>query len=150
MQAYACSEPKVGSVGNAVLEMRLVVTAPDYDEALAFYRDVLGMRELAAFTSPRAQVTILDGGRATLELADPPHAAYVDEVEVGRRVAGHPRVAFRVADASLATERALAGGAELIAQPTETPWRSLNSRLDGPAGLQLTLFQELDRDDVRP
>ena len=29
--------------------------------------------------------------------------------------------------------------------PVETPWRSLNARLEGPAGLQLTLFQELDQ-----
>ncbi len=131
-------------MAGGVLEMRLVVTAPDYEAALAFYRDVLGMREIAAFTSPGAHVTILDAGRATLELADPPHAAYVDEVEVGRRVAGHLRVAFGVADAAEATERLLAAGAELIARPVETPWRSLNARLNGPAGLQLTLFEELD------
>jgi lactoylglutathione lyase len=127
-----------------VLETRLVVTAPDYDEALAFYRDVLGMRELGVFSSPGGRVTILEGGRATLELADPPHAAYVDDVEVGRRVAGHIRVAFQVPDAESATDRLVAGGAELIARPVETPWRSLNARLDGPAGLQLTLFEELD------
>jgi lactoylglutathione lyase len=131
-------------VSNGVLEMRLVVTASDYEEALAFYRDVLGMTELGAFTSPNARVTILDAGRATLELADPPHAAYVDQVEVGRRVAGHVRVALQVADSADATDRAVSAGAQLIAPPTETPWRSLNSRLDGPAGLQLTLFQELE------
>jgi predicted enzyme related to lactoylglutathione lyase len=127
-----------------VLEMRLVVTADDYDAALAFYRDVLGMPELGAFSSPGGRVTILDAGRATLELADPPHAAYVDEVEVGRRVAGHVRVALQVPDAAAATERAVAAGAELIAPPVATPWRSLNARLNGPAGLQLTLFEELD------
>ena len=131
---------------DQVLEMRLVVTADDYEVALTFYRDVLGLREIAAFTSPGARVAILDAGRATLELADPPHAAYVDEVEVGRRVAGHMRVAFQVANAAEATARATAAGATLIAPPTETPWRSLNSRLEGPAGLQLTLFQELDKD----
>jgi predicted enzyme related to lactoylglutathione lyase len=124
--------------------MRLVVTAPDYDAALAFYRDVLGMPELGAFSSPGGRVSILDAGRATLELANPPHVAYVDEVEVGRRVAGHVRVAFRVRDAQAATERLVAAGAELIAPPVETPWRSLNARLNGPAGLQLTLFEELD------
>jgi predicted enzyme related to lactoylglutathione lyase len=129
-----------------VLEMRLVVTAPDYDAALAFYRDVLGMPEIGAFSSPGGRVTILDAGRATLELADPPHAAYVDEAEVGRRVAGHIRVALQVSDAATATARATAAGAELIAQPVETPWRSLNARLNGPAGLQLTLFEELDRE----
>jgi len=129
-----------------VLEMRLVVTADDFDAALAFYRDVLGMPEIGAFSSPGGRVTILDAGRATLELADPPHAAYVDEVEVGRRVAGHVRVALQVSDVEAATNQAVAAGAELIAPPVETPWRSLNARLNGPAGLQLTLFEELDRE----
>ena len=128
---------------DGVLEMRLVVTAPDYGAALAFYRDVLGMREIGAFSSPGGQVTILDAGRATLEIGHPGHAAYVDEVEVGRRVAGHVRVALQVGDAAAATDAAVAAGAELLAPPTETPWRSLNSRLEGPAGLQLTLFEEL-------
>lgn len=129
---------------GGVLEMRLVVTAPDYEAALAFYRDVLRMPEIGVFTSPGGHVTILDAGRATLELGDPGHVAYVDEVEVGRQVAGHVRVAFQVADADAATAAAVAAGAELIANPTETPWRSLNSRLEGPAGLQLTLFEELE------
>ena len=31
----------------------------------------------------------------------------------------------------------------MIAEPTRTPWDSLNSRLDAPGGLQLTLFEEL-------
>lgn len=129
---------------GGVLEMRLVVTAPDYEAALAFYRDTLGMPELAAFSTNDARVSILDAGRATIEIANPAHAAYVDDVEVGRRVAGHIRVALQVADAGTATDRALAAGAELIKQPTMTPWRSLNSRLNGPAGLQLTLFQNLE------
>lgn len=129
---------------GGVLEMRLVVTAPDFEAALAFYRDTLGMPELATFSTSDARVSILDAGRATLELANPAHAAYVDDVEVGRRVAGHVRVAFQVADAAASTDRAVAAGAELIKSPTETPWRSLNSRLNGPAGLQLTLFQNLE------
>ena len=130
---------------SGVTETRLVVTASDYEAAVSFYRDVLGMPEIGAFSSPGGHVTILDGGRATLELADAAHAAYVDEVEVGRRVAGHVRVAFQVRDGDAATARALAGGAELIAPPVETPWRSRNARLGGPAGLQLTLFEELDQ-----
>lgn len=130
-------------MGDGALEMRLVVTASDYDEALRFYRDVLGLRELGAFAAEGGHVTILDAGRATLELADPAHAAYVDRVEVGRRVAGHVRVAFRVTDAAAATGELLAAGATLVAAPVETPWRSLNARLEAPAGLQLTLFEEL-------
>jgi len=56
---------------GGVLEMRLVVTAPADEAALAFYRDVLGMPEIGVFSSPGGRVTILDAGRATLELGDP-------------------------------------------------------------------------------
>ena len=123
--------------------MRLVVTADDYDEALRFYRDVLGLPELGAFTAEGGHVTILDAGRATLELTDPAHAAYIDRVEVGERVAGHVRVAFEVDD-STASARALeAAGARVLAEPIRTPWGSMNARLEAPAGLQLTLFTEL-------
>ena len=131
---------------GGVRQMRLVVTAEDYDEALAFYRDALGLREVASFAAGGGRVTILDAGRATLEITDPPHAVHIDTVEVGRRVAGHLRVAFQIDDAEEATARLIDAGAVLIAPPTETPWRSLNSRLEGPAGLQLTLFQELDQE----
>jgi lactoylglutathione lyase len=123
-----------------VTELRLVVTAPDYAQALAFYRDVLGLPQRAAYASAGGRVTILDAGRATLELADPPHAAYVDAIEVGRRVAGHVRVAFEVGDTAATTAKLAAAGATIIAGPSATPWRSLNSRLQAPAGLQLTLF----------
>lgn len=130
-------------MADGALEMRLVVTASNYDEALRFYRDVLGLRELGAFGGEGGHVTILDAGRATLEIADPAHAAYVDRVEVGRRVAGHIRVAFRVADAAAVTDELVAAGATLVAGVVETPWRSLNARVEAPAGLQLTLFEEL-------
>ena len=100
---------KDGSHG--VRELRLVVTAEDYDAALRFYRDVLGLRERAAFVSDGGRVSILEAGRATLELTDPPHAAYIDRVEVGRRVAGHIRVAFEVDDAQATLEALQAAGA---------------------------------------
>jgi catechol 2,3-dioxygenase-like lactoylglutathione lyase family enzyme len=129
----------------AVSELRLVVTTEDYDAAVAFYRDTLGLSESAEYLSEdQGRVIILDAGRATLEIADPGHAVYVDDVEVGRRVAGHVRVAFGVPDAAAATDMLTEAGATLIAAPTRTPWNSLNSRLDAPAGLQLTLFQDVD------
>lgn len=123
-----------------VTELRLVVTTSEYDKALHFYRDVLGLPEAASFASDDGRVAILSAGRATLEIGDPGHAAYVDTVEVGRRVAGPIRVAFGVADATVSTQRLADAGAEVIAPPTVTPWGSLNSRLSAPAGLQLTLF----------
>jgi predicted enzyme related to lactoylglutathione lyase len=124
-----------------VRELRLVVTTEDFDEALRFYRDVLGMPELAAFRSGGdGRVAILGAGRATVELANPAHAAWVDQVEVGRRVAGHIRVALAVADPAATAARLAEEGATVVAEPTRTPWGSLNARLEAPAGLQLTLF----------
>lgn len=126
-----------------VRELRLVVTADDYDAAVAFYRDTLGLPEREAWSSEDGRVMILEAGRATLEIADPAQAGYIDRVEVGRRVAGHLRVAFEVPDVTVTTARLEAAGAQVVAPPTETPWRSLNARLDAPAGLHLTLFEEL-------
>ena len=131
--------------GGRVLQMRLVVEAEDYDRALAFYRDALGLpEELAISGEGDARVTILAAGRATLELANPAQKRFIDELEVGRQVAPHLRVAFEVPDAEAATTALVEAGAELIAAPTETPWRSRNARLEAPAGLQVTLFEELD------
>ncbi|MFF7448996.1 MULTISPECIES: VOC family protein [unclassified Streptomyces] len=127
----------------AVRELRLVVTAEDYEEALRFYRDVLGLPERAAFSSPDGRVTILEAGRATLEITDPHHAAFIDEVEVGHRVAGPIRVAFEVDDSTAVTAKLARAGARVVAEPTRTPWNSLNSRLEAPGALQLTLFEEL-------
>ncbi|MFI9766802.1 VOC family protein [Streptomyces sp. NPDC052415] len=132
-----------------VRELRLVVTAADYDAALHFYRDVLGLPERAAFSSPDGRVSILEAGRATLELTDPNHAEFIDDVEVGRRVAGHIRVAFQVDDSAAVTRTLAGAGAEVVAEPTRTPWNSLNSRLEAPGALQLTLFTELGEDQDR-
>ncbi len=128
---------------TSVLQMRLVVTVDNFDEALAFYRDGLGMTEEAAFSTGDRRVAILDAGRATLEIADAGHADYIDDIEVGSRVAGKFRVAFEVSDAVAVTDELLAAGATLIARPTRTPWNSLNSRLDAPGGVQMTLFEGL-------
>ena len=137
------------SSGRRVLQMRLVVEAADYDQAVAFYRDVLGAREeLVVESDDGAKVTILDVGRATLELSNPAQVAMIDDVEVGRRVSPRLRVAFEVADAMSVSGELVDAGAELIAEPTVTPWRSLNSRLAAPADLQITVFEELG-DDVQ-
>ncbi|MGK5444399.1 VOC family protein [Micromonospora sp. URMC 105] len=127
-----------------VRQLRLVVEAADYEAAVAFFRDALGLPEQAAFSGDGdARVVILDAGRATLEIANPAQKRMIDEVEVGRQVAPRIRLAFEVDDAPAVTDRLVAAGATEIAPPTVTPWHSLNARLDAPAGLQLTVFQEL-------
>lgn len=127
-----------------VHEMRLVVTAENYEEALRFYRDVLGLKERAAFASEGGDVSILEAGAATFEMTDLRHAAFIDEVEVGRRVARHIRVALKVEDSAGLTQILEPAGPTVLAGARQDPWNSLNSRLEGSPGLQFTLFTELD------
>jgi predicted enzyme related to lactoylglutathione lyase len=127
-------------------QMRLVVEVEDFDAAVAFFRDALGLPEEAAFSGDGDErVMILQAGRATLELANPAHRRFVDDVEVGQPVTPRFRIAFEVADVTAGTAEAVEAGAEIVAPPTETPWRSLNSRLDAPGDLHITLFEELDQ-----
>jgi predicted enzyme related to lactoylglutathione lyase len=93
---------------SPVAQLRLVLETDDLEAALAFYRDVLGLRELEAYDGP-----------------------------------GGARVAFEVPDAAAAAMRLAAGGAEVVAPPVETPWRSLNARFEAPGGMQVTVFEEL-------
>jgi lactoylglutathione lyase len=125
---------------SPVRELRLAVTAQDYQESLRFYRDELGLPVVKSWDEPGGSGAILDAGRATLELLSPAQADLIDEVEVGRRVAGPVRVALEVEDSAQTARRLEAAGAVALGAPVETPWRHRNVRLDAPAGLQLTLF----------
>ena len=60
----------------------------------------------------------------------------------GRRVSPKLRVAFEVADARDVTDHLTQAGAALLAPPVRTPWGSINSRLEAPGDLQITVFEE--------
>ena len=123
-----------------VTELRVAFTVEDFDQALAFYRDVLGLEQVADWSSAAGRVVALDAGRATLELFDRAQAEAVDAVEAGRRVSGPVRFALRVADSEAAAARLVAAGAERVAPPVTTPWGDRNARVQAPDGMQLTLF----------
>lgn len=125
---------------SEVRELRVALTVDDYDEALVFYREALGLPQLEAWEAPEGRVAILDAGRATLELLDAGQAELVDEIEVGRRVAGPVRLALEVGDSEAVAERLVRAGAEQLAEPVVTPWRDRNVRVQAPDGMQLTLF----------
>jgi catechol 2,3-dioxygenase-like lactoylglutathione lyase family enzyme len=98
---------------TGIRQLRLVVHTSDYEQAVTFFRDVLGATVAEEYASDGGDVTILHVGRATLELSNDAQVELIDRVEVGRRVAPHFRVALEVDD-----------------------WQAA-------ADIQLTLFQEL-------
>jgi lactoylglutathione lyase len=105
-----------------------------------FYRDVLGLEQIADWSSDDGCVVVLEAGRATLELLDERQAAYVDRIEAGHRVAGPVRLALQVRDSESTARRLIEAGAEEVAPPLTPPWGGRNARLQAPGGLQLTLF----------
>jgi lactoylglutathione lyase len=123
-----------------VTELRVALTVEDFGEALAFYRDTLGLEQLADWSSGTGRVVVLDAGRATLELFDHAQAETVDAIEAGRRVSGTVRLAMKVADSQDMAQRLVAAGAVEVAPPVMTPWRDRNARVQTPDGMQLTLF----------
>ena len=124
------------------MELRLVLTVDDFEQALAFYRDALGLPERDAWQSEGddARIAILDAGRATLEIVNDAQAAAIDRIEVGDRVAGPVRVAFEVEDSEAVAALLVEAGARQLAEPVTTPWNDRNVRLEAPDGTQLTLF----------
>jgi methylmalonyl-CoA/ethylmalonyl-CoA epimerase len=123
-----------------VTELRVALTVQDFAQALAFYRDTLGLEQLADWSSETGRVVVLDAGRATLELLDDAQAETVDAIEAGRRVSGTVRLALQVADSEDIAERLVVAGAVRVAPPVVTPWGDRNARVQAPDGMQLTLF----------
>lgn len=121
-------------------ELRIALTVEDYDRAVAFYRDALGLAEVESWDRPNGRGMILNAGRATLELFDPLQAETLDDIEVGRRVSGTVRFALHVDDSAAAADALVAAGAAREHDLVETPWGDRNVRVRAPDGLQLTLF----------
>jgi methylmalonyl-CoA/ethylmalonyl-CoA epimerase len=124
------------------VNLRVVLTVPNFDEAIAFYRDVLGLEQLADWSGDDGRVILLDAGQATLELFDARQAESVDRIEAGRRVSGQVRLAIDVEDLDGTAQRLVAAGAVAEAPPVVPPWGGRNARLRTPDGMQLTLFSE--------
>jgi lactoylglutathione lyase len=123
-----------------VTELRVALTVTDFGQALTFYRDTLGLEQLADWSTETGQVVVLDAGRATLELLDQAQAETVDAIEAGRRVSGTVRLAMNVADSEEMAQRLVAAGAVQVAPPVMTPWGDRNARVQTPEEIQLTLF----------
>jgi methylmalonyl-CoA/ethylmalonyl-CoA epimerase len=125
---------------DMVKELRIALTVENYDEALAFYRDGLGLKLLDEWKTETSNGALLEAGRATLEIFDEGQAAMVDAVEVGQRVSGTIRFAFEVEDSAAMAAELIRAGAQPVADPVTTPWDDVNVRVQAPDGMQLTLF----------
>ena len=144
-RAPAARPLESAAVTGPVRELRLAVTVENYDEAVRFYRDVLGLPVIQEWAEPAGSGAILDAGHATLELLSVDQTALVDRVEVGAEGVSPPiRLALEVVDSEATAQRLVEAGAEQLADAVTTPWRHRNVRVNAPGPLQLTLFTVLD------
>lgn len=125
---------------SGVKELRVVLTVAQFEKAVAFYRDALGLEQLADWSDEQGRVILLSAGQATLELFDEAQAEKIDKIEAGRRVSGAVRLAVEVEDSEDAARRLIAAGAKEVGVPVLTPWGDRNARVEAPDGMQLTLF----------
>lgn len=123
-----------------VFELRVAITAEDYDKLVAFYRDGLGL-DPGDMWAEHGRGQVFHAGRATVEILDTEHSQHVDQIEVGERVSDTIRFAFQVPDIRVAIANALKYGARLVHEAILTPWGDLNARIKSPDALQITLFQ---------
>lgn len=127
-----------------VHELRVALTVDDYDEALRFCRDALGLPVVESWDTPDGSGVLLGAGRATLEVLSKEHAESVDRIEVGEPVGSRVRFALEVDDSAATAQVLGAAGAEVLHEPVVTPWSHGNVRLRAPEGTQLTLFTPLE------
>ena len=128
---------------SPVVELRIAIAAEDYDGAMRFFGEALGLPLVRQWGEGDGRGALLEAGRATVEILAKAEADRIDMVEVGRPVGAPIRVAMEVAD-SPATAAALeASGGTRLGGPIDTPWGHRNVRLTGPGGLQITLFTVL-------
>jgi len=124
-----------------VMELRVALTAREYEGLVRFYCDGLGLETTQVWPSDQGRAVILDMGQAMLEIFDETQANTIDQLEAGRRLSGLIRFALQVPDLKAAMERLLSHGAILVHPPVVTPWGDYNVRLQDPEGMQVTLFQ---------
>jgi lactoylglutathione lyase len=117
------------------------MTVNDFEAALAFYRDALGLKAVESWANDGGRGVILALPQATLELFDIPQAETVDAIEVGERVSGQFRLAVQVDNLETAVAELQQAGAAVLSHSVITPWADTNQRLKTPDGMQLTLFQ---------
>jgi len=132
---------------DPIIELRVALTISDYERSVKFYCDGLGLEPAAIWNNDGGRALILNMGKATLELFDERQAEVIDQLEAGQRIGGQIRFALQVPDLKAAMERLLARGATLVHPPVITPWGDFNVRLQDPDGMQITLFQVLDKDE---
>ncbi len=132
---------------SPVDELRIALTVDDFDQAMTFYRDILGLHVDKEWHTSNGNGVVFSVERGTLEVVDVPEGESIDIAEVGSVMGERVRLAMRVRGVDEVQRAATRGGATLLGGPVLTPWGGHNARIRTPDGIQLTLFEASEEDD---
>jgi len=128
-----------------ISEMRLVIECADWEQAIAFYRDALGLRQIEGYQGDSEAQMILDVGRATIELVHPelPKVESGASAELSSPPVPRVRLALRTSRAQAVIERLEKVGAQRVEGPKLNSSETLNVRLTAPDNMPITVFRPL-------
>ncbi|MEV1172327.1 VOC family protein [Nonomuraea sp. NPDC049784] len=124
------------------------ITVNDVDEALAFYRDALGLEALNDVPSGGFRwVTLGTPSQPGLEIVlSEPHAgrpqADGDALQELLTKGVLPMIVFRTDDLDATFERVRASGAEVLQEPIDQPWGPRDCAFRDPSGNMVRISQE--------
>ncbi len=118
-------------------DLRVLISASDYDATLAFYRDLLGLSIAESWDDPDGRGTLFHAANGKIEVFEgnehhPAHA--VEGV----------RVAVEVPDAQALHDQVVAQGVAITEAIDDRPWKHRSFTIDDPNGLALTFFHVID------
>ncbi|MBA2690937.1 MAG: SDR family NAD(P)-dependent oxidoreductase [Rubrobacter sp.] len=135
---------------RGIRELRVAVTADDFEAARVFYEEGLGLPVVDEWAREDGSGVIFSAPTTTVEILDRRQSEFVDEVEAkGRASSGHVRLAVEARDVVEAAAALRKAGAKMVGQSAvETPWGDENMRLETPDGLQITLFRPVEEKEA--
>lgn len=134
-----------------ISELRLVIEAHDWNAAVEFYRDALGLPLREGYANDESAQIVLEAGSASIELVHPELPSARAERDAPTELDSPPSARLRLvvrSDDARETSTALeAVGAEVVESPHLTTIGTVKARVLGPDRMPITVFQPLSEPD---
>jgi catechol 2,3-dioxygenase-like lactoylglutathione lyase family enzyme len=115
----------------AMTEFRVLFTAADYDDTVAFFTDTMELPILRSWD---------DHGRGTIISAAGEGQIEIFAGDSSTATMNGAALAWEVYDIDERCSRLRAAGVEFPSPPADQPWGHRNATMTGPEGLTITLF----------
>jgi catechol 2,3-dioxygenase-like lactoylglutathione lyase family enzyme len=118
-------------------EFRVILEALDFEETVAFYRDKLGLEQVAAWDRPDGKGTLLRAGGGVIEVVD--RLPRLPD-RGGAPVARDARLSIGVEDLDEAHSELTGQGVRFLRAPADQPSGQRSMTILGPDGVPISLF----------